>query len=77
MILKSQTLCRFVDVSKNLVWRIEVVQITSHCLGADGVLKFTSADEYHPEDSEGCIQVAEKFRQFNQSSRNTLPGNGD
>ena len=54
-----------------------ILQINLHCLGADGVLKFTSADEYHPEDSEGCIQVAEKFRQFNQSSRNTLPGDGE
>ena len=43
-------------------------------LGADGDLKFDDTNAYHEDDSEDCRDIAEKFQEFNESSRNALPG---
>ena len=43
-------------------------------LGADGNLEFGAETEYHEDDSEDCISIAKKFQEFNESSKNALPG---
>ena len=43
-------------------------------LGADGNLEFGAETGYHEDDSEDCRDIAGKFQEFNESSRNALPG---
>ena len=47
-----------------------------YILGADGVLVLNNDMSYHENDSEDCIYIATKFKEFNQSSINSLPGKG-
>merc|ERR1719422_3050574 len=42
--------------------------------GANGVLELNNEMSYHEKDSENCIYIATKFKEFNQSSINSLPG---
>ena len=45
-------------------------------LGANGVLELNNDMTYHENDSEDCIYIARKFKEFNESSINSLPGKG-
>ena len=53
---------------------LTIVHITY--LGANGVLELNNEMSYHENDSEDCIYIATKFKEFNQSSINSLPGKG-
>ena len=45
-------------------------------LGANGVLELSNDMSYHENDEKDCITIAEKFKEFNESSINSLPGKG-